>query len=304
VRRHWRIGLVLATLAAFACNALTGASDLGIADECDACDAGPPPGSDDAGLDASDAMVVADAADAAVPSYCAGIVFYARLDGTFTSAEGIAPDAPPDASFGIGKFDAAATILGDAGAIFYPVGAKDPYPQAEGSIAMWFKPTWSSTQTAVHLYFKPATDKLYAATNTVGPQIVDFGATRGLGLTSNNVDASFTEALLPPATWKAGWHELGWNHFVASWRRTPSLLAFTLNGGATDAGADGGVTHVETTSPWYPQAAAAGFLRFGSAGNPIEGSLDDVAIWSRVLPPDEVQAIYASTQSIGKACRR
>ena len=299
------MGLLLATLAAFACNALTGVDDLGTADDADAGDSAPPSRLDDSGLDVADAVTVVDAS---VPSYCRGLRFYARLDGTFTSAEGIAADSPPDASFTTGRFGKAATILGEAGTVFYPTSAAVYYPQAEGTVAIWFKPTWSTAQVALRSYFKPSLDKVFSATNNAGPQVLDLGTSKGMGATNFNADASSTEAILPCASWKAGWNELGWNHLVTSWRRSPSLLSFTLNGGRTYGGVDGGgdaaAMHAETTSYWDPQVPEAGILRFASAGNPVDGSLDELAVWNRVLPPDEVQALYASSVSIGDACKR
>jgi hypothetical protein len=296
--RRWVVGLVLATLAAVACNALTGVNDLGVAPACDGCDAASPP---EGGADASDAAPADAMLDASLPSYCIGIVFYARLDGTYTTAEGIAAAAPPDASFGAGRFGTAPTIVGDASTLYYPTSTGVAYPQAEGSVAMWFKPLWSTGQQAApRSYFKSVRDKAFAAANNAGPEIGDFATMRGMGASNNNLDASYTEAILATSTWKAGWHDLGWNHFVASWRRAPSLIAFTLNGG----GVDGGVMHVETTNAWEPQVPAdGGFFRFASAATPIDGAIDDLAVWNRVLLPAEVNAVYSSSQSLGDACK-
>jgi hypothetical protein len=297
--RRWVIGLVLAMLAAVACNVLTGVNDLGVVPACDGCDAASPPPDE---RDASDAAPADATVDASVPSYCIGIVFYARLDGTFATAEGIAADAPPDASFDAGRFGTAPTIAGDASTLYYPTTAGVAYPQAEGSVAMWFRPLWSTgQQAATRSYFKPAGDKAFAVTNNAGPQILDYGSPRGMGATNNNLDASYTEAMLAPSTWKAGWHDRDWNHFVASWRRVPSLIEFTLNGGGA---VDGGVMHVETTNAWAPQLPAdGGFFRFASAATPIDGAIDDLAVWNRVLLPAEVSAIYSSSQSLGDACK-
>jgi hypothetical protein len=318
--------LVASTAGAVAaCNALTGASDLAIDDACatDACEAGlppragdptagtppgappgTPPGTPQTGLDAGldggagDASPQKDgSADANPPTYCGGIVFYARFDGALTTAEGVEAEAPlPPVTFGAGKFGKAVLLSGTSAGVFYPVGGGLTYPAAEGTVAMWVNPSWTYPSTKDRTFFKAPANRDYVNTNNGGPELGARDGQRDLGLYTHNAVGSMTTAMIPKPDVEPVWKDLGWNHLVAAWRLAPSYLAVSLNGATS-----GAVGHVTSTAAWTAQAPAA-YMRVGSDVGTPDASFDDVAVWNRILSEAEVHALYASAVPIGDAC--
>jgi hypothetical protein len=93
------------------------------------------------------------------------------------------------------------------------------------------------------------------------------------------------------------WKDLDWNHFVETWRESPSLVTFTLNGGGADGGA-----HRETTTTWSPAFPAPIYFRVDSPTAPTDGNFDEVTVWSRPLAPEEASALAAAGAPTGDVC--
>ncbi len=287
----------MALLAPAACNALTGASDLdtklepgGAPTGCPSC--APPPPPPPAAVDAC-----ADAV--APPSFCAGLVFYARLDGTTTSAEDDVASSfeggAPEIAFDAGKFGGAGVFVGTSSATYWDATR---YPAAVGTVAMWVKPTWSWPPPAGgigYILFKPTPTRAPSPL-VAGPA---FGAdTIGLNADVKHPDGGGAGVIAPAAAVAPRWHDLDWNHVVMTWDRPGApTLGIAVNGG----GADGGSMGFSTTAAWTADVAAVWF-RLSSPSAPAEALLDDVALWNRVLDAAEIAAIHASAAPIGDAC--
>lgn len=309
--RRWRrlataaVGLPLAALA---CNAITGAADLDVAPPCALCaldaatgDEGQPApvseaGAMDAGVDAPPDVIVAR------PSFCAGILMYARFDGTLVTAQGLAPDAPPVTSFVPGRFGDGVLLTGVNAALYYVEGAPPAgvhYPKDEGSVAMWLKPTWAWPPTVDRVVWKPVADRT-VNTPASGPSIRSRGAAPAFfgssnnepGIAAVNEDVGGTGAELAPY-WKTNW-----NHLAETWSRSSPTITFTLNG----AEGDPTITRRETDAGWTAQAPTVQYIRISSNSVPADAAYDDFALWDRSLSLAEVQAMYGANKSLGELC--
>jgi hypothetical protein len=294
-------------LAAIACNALNGAADLDVAAPCVGCEVADAPTSDQR------AVVVpeAGAADASVdappdvfvrPSFCAGIVMYARFDGTLVTAQGLAPDAPPVHSFVPGRFGDGVLLNGTNTALYYvegvpPLGVH--YPKDEGSAAMWLKPTWAWPTAVDRVVWKPVADRT-VNTAAAGPSIrsrgvppLFFGSSNSEpGSSGINEDVGGTAAELAPY-WKTDW-----NHLAETWSRSSPTITFTLNG----AEGDPTITRRETDAGWTAQSPLVQYIRFSSNSVPADAAYDDFALWDRSLSLAEIQAMYGANKSLGELC--
>jgi hypothetical protein len=283
---------------AVACNALTGVGDLGVTPPNDAQTSDD--GRDEVGpaLDATRRDVEVDAADGGRPSFCEGLVLYAPFDGTYATAQGGAPDPEPANPFVPGKYDKAVVSAGTSGSIFYPEGeAGVIYPKDAGTMAVWFKPTWSWPSTVDRVFVKPAADRS-TGLNGSGPQFRYEVDGTIFGFIDQNADNTLTSAAVTAAEVIPYWNDLSWNHLVGTWNKLTPSLTFTLNG----ASGDPSVTHRTTNAPWTPQFPDVRFMRLGSNVNVADGSFDEFAIWNRELSLLEIKAVYGANRSIGDAC--
>jgi hypothetical protein len=285
--------IALASAAAF--NALTGVGDL--VTEPDASVTPPDAGESSTGDDGSAPDVLVPDAKPNRPSYCTGIVFYARLDGDLktSSREDVTPPRPNE-TYDAGKYDGSVLVTTQNGAAYWATDGGFVYPQDVGTMALWFRPNWAFPSSTQRNLAKPVINQVQVGLNTAGPALEITNL--GVGLVNSQPDSGGIAAGLASQTVAPSWVDKGWNHLVGTWHRTPAKLTFTLNGGG-----DGGVLHDETTEPWEPQFdAGIAFLRLDSASFPNDGYFDDIALWSRELSDAEVRAVYASPIAIGDAC--
>ena len=310
VRRARVLGWALLSLAAVACNALTGAGELGV-DPCgaDACAPATTPLADaardvadvtsEAGRDAALDGATGDASGR--PAFCEGLSLYLPFDGTTTAAQGDTPAQAVTPTFASGLFGQAIDLQGTT-MLFYaaaPKGGAVRYAADEGTVLFWFRPRWAFPGTADRTFVRPK--EVFASAGAGGPELsLTVSANAGPPLLAFDVP-TVASAGAPVASITPYWKDLGWNHLAGTWTRAAApTLTFTLNG-ASNAPA---VTRQETATPWAPPDPVV-YVRLGSATNPIDGLMDDVAIWTRVLSLAEIQAVHDAGlkgQSIGAAC--
>jgi hypothetical protein len=168
------------------------------------------------------------------------------------------------------------------------------YPLAGGSVSFWFKPDWtldSGFAAGNPIFFKPVSDRPGVGT-AGGPLVGIYLAEMGT-ISDRAVNGVLPAAALPMNAAAALWQDMGWNHLVGSWI-SPTTLSFTLNG-AGDA-------HVDDDGGWRLPLVIPVYLRLSSPASPIEGCLDDVAVWDRALSFEEIVAMYAASAPIGDVC--
>ena len=291
-----------AAAAPTACNAITGASDL-TADLC----------GDDCGEDAS-VIAIADApsdrtgpenVDAGVdsntgrPTFCAGLLLYTTFDNDLKSTVGSSLLATTKDTFVAGKFGQGLQATGTTSTGYFPMtGAGGTlYPDKAGTIAFWFKSSFATQLKMDRILVKPVVDQV-ASVNETAPQVRFDSDMAILGITNQNPDAGYTTAGLtsPNGGVPAGWNLLDFNHLVGTWNQDKKSLQFWLNGGMSPS------TYAESNTAWTPQVSPTGFLRISSSVSPSEGTFDELAVWSRELGPNEVQALFSSPVPIATAC--
>jgi hypothetical protein len=293
-------------LAALACNALTGVSDLALDPCVGGCGDGDAIASEGGGnRDSKDGAIDRDpdanliATDAGIdaaarPSYCDGVIVYFRFDDSLKAANGITPDQPPNISFGPGKFGTSALstaalyyVQGDGG-VDYPVAL-------EGSMATWFKPQWAWPTSDQRVFWKLVPDRTVLGVASA-PYLQNLPTF--FGSTADVNDGGTTTAGDTPSVLTPSWKALDWNHLAETWSKSSPTLTFTLNGASDDP------THTrrESNEAWDVVSSTIGFLRVGSNTYPLDGYLDDFALWKRVLSLTEIQALYSAPQSLGDTC--
>jgi hypothetical protein len=309
--------MVMPAAVLLACNALTGVGELATTDDAPcigiACTPVVPDGSvsvDEAAItprndaSAEDARVDGSGGDAASdtftrPSYCTGIVLYARFDGTLATAQGQAADSPPALSFVPGKYGNAAAITGN-NQVFYAQGGANAlkYPTApEGTAVMWVKAQWTWPSNVDRVLWKTMPSRLIASSNSSPYARVDlsesfFGATNAFpdGATLN---VGSTSVQLAPY-----WKNAEYNHVAETWSQTAPTITFTLNGAESNPS----VTRRETSAPWVPDSTNVAFVRLSSAAFPFDAAYDDFALWSRALSLAELKALYGANKPLGESC--
>ncbi len=259
------------------------------------------------------------------PSFCTGIVLYANLDTTFAAQVG-----GIDASvYGGTKLEDAGRFGGSVALdpstngswILYGEGAGGTFefPEKEGSIALWARLPIDAPQKD-GIYFRTVAD-VDAGTGTSQP----IGLTLKHELTSRFgiVNEGTGEKDLLTFPWQAVKPHLrsdAFNHFAVAWRETDAggpTAFLAINGGTgeryDDAGADASVYvddagnrayRAVSTSVWgYRSAPTA--LRLGGSAPPTapNADIDELAVWSRVLSFEEMDALHRSPVPVGVACK-
>lgn len=298
------LALALAGLtigAGAACNALSGVGELGVGplpcEGCQTAEAGGDAAMNEAGTDASRDTSVETSAR---PSFCNGLVLYARFDGSLVTAQGLDPDQPPATSFDAGKYGGAALLSGANGALYYRQGDGGfRYPRpGEGTIAMWLRPLWTWPSSTDRILWKALPDRTTGLAPTVTPHLRSdvndafFGSTN-TGPDGGTVSAGATFDELVPY-----WRDKEWNHLAETWSQSAPTLTFTLNG----ASGDPSVTHRETSAPWLAGTSTFAFLRVASNIASTDAFYDDLALWERALSLEEIRALYAANAPLGDVC--
>ena len=275
----------------------------------------------DDGSSAPDAPVVVTP-----PSFCDGILFYASFDAKLTGDRG----GESTLSLGgvtrtaEGKFGGALSLVRDAGSpatgaahYFLASDAGNPWPEDIGSISLWYRAVPGASPNPV--LYRPVATLPPAPLQTAGLVFFLDINNRG-GLHEGAADPVLTFALAETAPYlRPG----DYNHWFAGWRKPDGgaggdpTAYIAVNGGLGVDYADSGASYPDaaddagelavpyrgfTRRPWTSQGPAVGIRFGGSGGNSPDGTIDDVAIWSRVLSFDEVAAVYQAGQALGDVC--
>lgn len=297
------------------------------------------PGIDPVGSD-SDAQDGAKV-DAGPPTYCAGIVTYVSFDegGRAEVGGGVARIEGPDAAVPLasGRFGNAAALRGavDGGgiaSIFFDrrdagdggdggadeAGSAMIYPEAEGTLAFWYRQTDLSTN--FRSFIRPYGLGSSRAGLTVASENGQFGLWGDLG---GQALLTFAEADIAPFL-----RGSDFDHYAYAWKRAnpdagqPPFASLILNGGLGEVFADGGFDaaayadaapddagnlfvpyRARTTRTWPVSLGQLVTLRVGGVvGTAPQGSFDELAIWNRVLSLEELAELYKSTLSLRDAC--
>jgi len=283
----------------------------------------------DDGATAEDASVDQATVDAVAPppSYCEGIVLYASFDvtlapehgGASTLSLGGVTQSPQ------GRFGGALSLVRDAGAqgegaahyiLKGDAGDAGPvWPEDLGSVSIWYRAVPGGAPNPV----------LYRPVATLPPDAL---ATAGLaffvtvngrtGLYQNGADNIFT---FPVSAMTPYLRSGEYNQYFAAWRKPDGgdvpTAYIAINGGLGVDYADSGASYPDaaddageldvpyrgfTRQPWKSQGSPVALRLGGPGGNAAEGTLDDLAVWNRVLSFEEVAAVYLAGQALGDIC--
>jgi hypothetical protein len=234
-----------------------------------------------------------------------------------------------------GRFGGAAAFrpdaaVADGGAAMYfvrPEGGAPVFPDEEGTLSMWVRTPISGSDPLMAPVFHRAVGNVPPTpVEPTGLTLVALRTQFGLVHTPAGAQVVLLHTF-PPAEVKPYLRD-DYNQLVTAWRRgdTPGPTAYlAINGGlgerfddagpnATDPYADtqvddAGALRVPyrgfSSTKWdYPDASTLA-LRLGAPTpqNAIEGDVDDVAVWSRVLSFAEIADLYKSGMSIKQACQ-
>lgn len=277
---------------------------------------------------------------APLPAYCDGITLYASFDSQLTgerngSAVSIIGGVTQVAG---GKYGGAASLVqtdtSGAQLFFLVDGGVSPYPEKVGSLAVWYRQAPGKTPfipvlyrpvanlppyvgglktagLAFYLRFDPPAGGSPTPRDLIGLVHV---IPDGMGGTKNDpvlmVDSGATTTYLRQGEF---------NHYFASWNQSSSPTAvFALNGGVgTNFGGGTAETYPDantpfratTAGPWGSEGAPVA-LRLGGAGaaqanqsNSPEGFYDDLVVWNRAVPLDQLAALYNSAKPVGEVCK-
>lgn len=283
-------------------------------------------GSSPRGPDAARPRTDAEAPDSAgPPTFCEGIVLFASFDQRVEAelGGGVTRDA---GSVGLvdGRFGRALSLVsttGQGALVYYDRGdggAPVVYPEAEGTLAYWFKPTAEATNTRVHV--RP----LGSGTASAGLAIASVGGSFGLWTDLGGARVlTFSEADLSPFL-----RASDFDHLAFVWKRgdvdagAPFLARLAVNGGSGEVIGDASVDaaqfadastddagnvrvpyRAQTNAPWPEAFAPLATLRLGGvAQTSAQGAFDDLAVWSRALSFEEIEALYRSGASVRDRC--
>ena len=235
-------------------------------------------------LDANEASV----AEAGL-GLCNGLTMVLRFDGSLTSAQGQPrrTTITPGESYSSGKFGQAVLFTsGQTPYVEYDAThtTTTVVSSSIGTVAMWVKPVggWSppcgnGTPNNPGWAFWWLDD--FGVGGDCSP---DLGIWVTVDTTGNN---DFGATLSSAPTWNAG----DFNHLAYTW--TTTQLSVTLNGTTSQA----------LTQTYTPPDPVAAYVAFGTS-NGTFSYYDDVAMWSRVLSPVEIQAVHVAGKSLADLC--
>jgi hypothetical protein len=258
--------------------------------------------------------------DPGLPSYCEGIILYASFDRALTGERGgKSVTATGGAELTAeGRFQGGLSLVTDAsdpdqGAALFFLGAAS-WPAAEGSLSIWYRAVPGGGLAPV--LYRPVASVPPAPLQTSG---LAFYLRNDNGDVTGLVERNQTPVLMFPADEVSPFlRPNAFNHFFTAWRNGAAPTAFlAINGGTGEAFAD-------TTGIDQPDAADAGelrapyraftsrpweagsppiALRIGGLGtNSPEGTVDDLAVWNRVLSFEEARAVFSAQTPLGNAC--
>lgn len=261
-----------------------------------------------------------------LPSYCNGLVLYAAFDTKLTG------DVGGESTLSLGgvtqsqqgKFGGALSLVRDAGKpdagaahYFLATDAGNPWPADVGSISLWYRAVPGGAPSPV--LYRPVASLPPAPLRTAGLTFVlDFSGRSGLYGPGSDTIFTFPIARLTPFLRNGEY-----NQFFAAWQRpdggTNPSAYIALNGGLGVEYSDAGLTYPDaaddageldvpyrgfTRVPWTSEGPPVGLRLGGPGGNAPDGTIDDLAVWNRILSFEEVAALYNASQSLGTACKR
>jgi hypothetical protein len=296
-------------------------------------------GKNDGGDNEDDGSSGGEDTNTPLANYCEGITLYASFDSALTgerngSAVSVIGGVTQVAG---GKYGGAASLVqtdNNGAQLFFLVdGGVSPYPEKVGSIAVWYRPAPGKTPAIPVLYrpvanLPPYTGGLKTAGLAFYLRFDPPGA-GGLGrdllglvhVIPNGAGGTVqTPVLMADSGATTTYLRAGeFNHYFASWNQSSSPTAvFALNGGVgTNFGGGAAETYPDANTPfrsttggvWSSEGAPVA-LRLGGAGgtqpsesNSPEGSYDDLVVWNRVVPLDQLAALYNSAKPVGEVCK-
>jgi hypothetical protein len=268
------------------------------------------------------------------PSFCTGITLYASFDMQLRGDIGGESTRTIGGVClrGLGKFGGAISLLTNAAApdegaafFFLASAAANPWPEAAGSISMWYRPEPGRVLAAPVLY-RPVGSIPPATTITSGLAFyLNYDDNQALpqeknklGLYQRATPASALLVVDRPAS-DPYLRPNDYNHYFSAWQKAPAPTAFFALNGGTGAVVGGGTPGTfpdaavngelltpyrsQTSRAWTAEGPAIGVRLGGLGGNSPEGSIDDLAIWNRVLSFEEAAAIHAANKPIGEVCK-
>lgn len=282
--------------------------------------------------DARDSAAPAVDAHVVLPSFCNGIVLYASFDTG--AAPQLGAGEPrllgtarqlPTGRFG-GGLGLVGEVSDDDGAALYfvrPDGGEPVFPENEGTLAMWIRGNITEGQP---VYYRPVGSLPPETLVSAGLSLVTTGGRFGLASSRPGLPLELVHAF-PVATVRPYLREDDFNHVATSWRRGDAAgptAYLTINGGqgqsfVKDAGADAADPYADagpndagtlavpyrgySSTKWDYEGSAVA-LRLGAPNllNAPDATIDDTAVWDRVLSFDEVAAVYKAGVSIREAC--
>jgi len=277
---------IVAWSFAIACNTLSGVDDLTAAGyqtgpRTPGSDAAQVPHEHDGGGGTVTTIEAGDGSGSNPTSLCSGLSMLIPFDGTSRSLEGDAPLNSDHGSYVTGKFGQAYAFSDGAPELDYDAKSGARISAKDGTISMWVdSSTWELPCSREHDFFS-IDEGIYMDCEPDGV----LGVYLDIDI-DNSVDA-----VLPPSAGKGAWSS-GFNHLVATWSSSPPSFRITLNGTLTSS----------TTTPWTPPDPIANVLYIGDSMFSPLAAVDDVAVWTRALSPDEIQSIYAAGKPVGVMC--
>jgi hypothetical protein len=235
-------------------------------------------------LDANEASI----AEAGL-GLCNGLTMVLRFEGSLTSAQGQPPlgSPTPGEAYSAGKFGQAVRFTNGSTPYVEYAATHNTTTVASssiGTVTMWVRPIggWSppcgnGTANNPGLAFWWLDD--FGVGGDCAP---DLGVWVTVDSSGNN---DFGATLSSAPTWSPS----DFNHLAYTW--TTTQLSVTLNGTTSQA----------LTQTYSPPDPVAAYFAFGTSNGTLN-DYDDVAMWSRVLSPLEIQAVHVAGKSLADLC--
>ncbi len=258
------------------------------------------------------------------PVFCEGLVLYASFD-TAAAPEVGEVDVQANGSaaiVGAGKFAGSLEVIREAGApaanLFWTRkdGGATFFPDDTGTLAFWYRGE-GFEDGVVAPFYRPARDPSLSPPGTVpylqttldGIAALHLPPTGGVQLL----------LFLQKDAVRPFLNGEGFNQIATTWRTGAGVgptFEFLVNGGLGtpfDASApsyadasrnDAGdllIPYAASTTRAWARDASTGALRLGGTAS-LEGRMDDLGVWNRVLSRAELAALYQANAPIGEIC--
>lgn len=165
-----------------------------------------------------------------------------------------------------------AVICNESGERYVYTGDANFVIPTTGTLSLWMKPTWVQADNAWHFFFGHRTDdnNIFSAEKFSDNNLYWGWKTGGVDHRVAVLNANYTI------------NQNQWNHFALTWDDSANETKLYLNG--TEIGTQ--VATLTTFSATNPTIGSR-----GDDPSNMEGSIAEVAVWSRVLAADELAAL-------------